>query len=190
MLVLSWHSCPRKLWATSPLGSGLHIRTFSYRFEHSTIAIVVCMPNSIRFSHGYSKTSCLPHFPVSSQQPHCSLLTLAARPSDAAWPGHQVCSEVTEWAVLLSCCCSAQRHETLAPSPVLHLWLAACVLLPGWSFFAPSPASYFVSHPPAKVFLLPSVPYSCNFQPPVVFHSFNLSSDFFQSMFKDTAVAF
>lgn len=85
---------------------------------------------------------------------------------------------------------SAEGDGILAPSPVLHLWLVACVLLPGRSFSAPSPASYFVSHPPAEVSLLPSVRYSCNLRPPVVFRSFSLFSDFFQSVFKDTAVAF
>lgn len=114
VLALSWHSCRGKLWAASALGSGLRIRTFLCEFEHWTIAAVLCVPNSILFGCGYSKTRCLPRFAASSQRTRCSaassLFTLAVRPSGGAWPGRQACSEVTGWATLPSCCCSAQKE--------------------------------------------------------------------------------
>lgn len=67
-----------------------------------------------------------------------------------------------------------ESSEIITPFPVLHLWSAPDVLLHVQSFSVPAPARYYVSNLPAKVSLLPSDPYSCNSQPPMVFSFFNL----------------
>lgn len=143
------------------------------------------MPDFVLFSHGYSKPRCSLNFPASSQRTHCSsissLFTLWPHYHLISVPGLLLDYRVSNAPVMLLL--STESSEILTPFPALYLWSAAHVLLLGRSFSAPSPASYFVSHLPAKVSLLSSVPYSCNFQPPTVFH-------FFQSVFKDTVMAF
>lgn len=144
------------------------------------------MPDFVLFSHGYSKPRCSLNFPASSQWTHCSsissLFTLWPHYHLISVPGLLLDYRVSNAPVMLLL--SAESSEILTPFPALYLWSAAHVLLLGQSFSAPSPASYFVSHLPAKVSLLSSVPYSCNFQPPTVFHFFNLCSKTLLGLFR------
>lgn len=137
--------------------------------------MAVSFPVSVLFSHGYSKPLCSPNFPASSPGTHCSCVyTVPSLP-----PYH--CARAALRLQSEQCPSNAaSQSRNLTPFPVFHpLLVSYCLASPSLSHLLPV-ALWFTWLP--KFPSYPLFHFSCNFQPPTVFHPFSLFKDFFQSV--------
>lgn len=178
MHALPWHSFPRKPWAASPLGNGLWIRIFFCRFERWTTA--VCFSCQTESFVVIAIQTHIAH--LVSQHPHNGHISPLLAIYNVASLTPYRCARAALRLQNEQCSCNAAswwRNLRSFNSFSYASSLGGCLCAIAWPvLFCLMSGKLLCVSPATRVTLLPSVPYSCNFQPPMVLHFLIFSKTF------------